>query len=114
MTETPTRLQPPKRGTYTPVEGLALKVYSEYMGMLSLDAWRTLGEPPAIAFDLDERGYSIVAAQLGEATAVRLHQNRKASLGVITDALRGAEFPLQITLIAEDGRLRFGTIRSTR
>jgi hypothetical protein len=107
---TTTRLTLAKRGNFPTVEGCALRVYSEYQAMLSREAWEALGSPPAIAFETDDGVYSIVPAGLGEDGAIRVYGNRQVSIGVLAAALRGSAFPLRVTLVPEDGRLRFGEI----
>lgn len=110
MTTVPTRLTPPRRGQYPEVDGCALRVYSAYQALLSRPAWEALGQPEAVAIEVDERGYSIVATTPADPSAIRLYHHRKLSIGVIAAALKGATFPLRITLVPEDGRLRFGAV----
>lgn len=112
MTTLDNILIPPRRGSYEPVEGLELRCYSEHQGMLTRPAWEHLGSPAAVGFTLDPTGYAIVAMELGKPGAIKLHQNRKVSLGVITSALKDAAFPLRITLVPDGARLRFGRVEA--
>ena len=106
-----TRLTPkPANTRYPAVEGMALRVYSAYQGMLTRPAWEALGSPPAIAIEYDDGGYSIVAAALGEEGTIRVYKGRQCSIGVIAEQLRGLAFPVSISLLPEDGRLRFGDV----
>jgi hypothetical protein len=87
-----------------------LRVYSEYRGLLSRSAWELLGSPECVAVEVDEIGYSIVPAVRSDRTAIRVYRGRNLSLGVISSALRGSVFPLRISLVPEQGRLRFGNV----
>jgi hypothetical protein len=111
MTTVPTRLTPMRRGRgYPAVEGLELRLYNAYQGLLSRAAWEALGSPEAVAIEYDDRGYSIVATTLADASAIRVRRHRTISTGVIAGALKGSVFPLRVTLVLEDGRLRFGDV----
>src|ERR1700674_4285710 len=84
--DTATRLIPPKRGNYPPVDGLALRVYGSYAALLSRSAFEALGSPPAVAVEVDERGYSIVPTTREDRLGIRVYGQRKLSLGVISAA----------------------------
>ena len=123
MTTAPTRLTPhPAKTRYPALAGCTLRVYNDYQALLSRPAWEALGSPPAIAIEYDDRGYSIVATTLGDASAIRVYKHRAVSIGVIAAALRGLPRPLTIELEEEHEitsgigfgggitRLRFGDV----
>lgn len=102
-------LEPPKQHRMPAITSLSLTVYSRYSGHLSIPAFEALGQPTHVSFGYDDGGYYVVPGD-GSLMSVKVHKGRHVSLGVISQALAGASFPLRIELLVDDGQLRFGTI----
>ncbi len=82
------------------------------VGALTARAHELLGYPLAIGVALDHGGrYSIVPLDPGDPHAMTLGANRRVSLGVLGEPLRGARYPVLVRLQPDgDQRLVFAEI----